>query len=152
MSRDVNLRAENSASEASSIGTRCVVADDAGDWLGLALLLGQQFQRAIAAPASRHLKHAGLVALAIQHWRDFEALEKAAPLRQRPGDVVRVNGCLFHTDGVHLNTRAGLIVAIACRSSLTPEPVRPCPIVQLSELSYRAACRHFLRFGPTDLA
>ncbi|MER9647897.1 SGNH/GDSL hydrolase family protein [Mesorhizobium sp. M0199] len=32
-------------------------------------------------------------------------------LRQRPDDVARVNGWLFHTDGVHLNSRAGLIVA-----------------------------------------
>ena len=32
-------------------------------------------------------------------------------LRQRPDDVARVKGWLFHTDGVHLNSRAGLIVA-----------------------------------------
>jgi hypothetical protein len=32
-------------------------------------------------------------------------------MRQRPDDVARRNGWRFHTDGVHLNSRAGLIVA-----------------------------------------
>ena len=32
-------------------------------------------------------------------------------LRQSPDEVARSNGWLFHTDGVHLNSRAGRIVA-----------------------------------------
>jgi lysophospholipase L1-like esterase len=32
-------------------------------------------------------------------------------LRQHPDEVAGTNGWLFHTDGVHLNSRAGLIVA-----------------------------------------
>jgi len=32
-------------------------------------------------------------------------------LRQSPDDVARRNGWKFHTDGVHLNSRAGQIVA-----------------------------------------
>lgn len=65
------------------------VADDAGNRLGLdhALLLDQQFQRAIAAPTSRHLKHAGLIALAIQHWPDVETLQEAASC-DRGGEVL----------------------------------------------------------------
>jgi hypothetical protein len=32
-------------------------------------------------------------------------------MRQSPDEVARRNGWLFHTDGVHLNSRAGRIVA-----------------------------------------
>jgi hypothetical protein len=32
-------------------------------------------------------------------------------LRKSPDEVSRMNGWLFHTDGVHLNSRGGLIVA-----------------------------------------
>jgi len=32
-------------------------------------------------------------------------------LRKSPDEVARLNGWLFHTDGVHLNSRGGLIVA-----------------------------------------
>ena len=32
-------------------------------------------------------------------------------LRKSPDEVARINGWGFHTDGVHLNSRSGLIVA-----------------------------------------
>jgi hypothetical protein len=32
-------------------------------------------------------------------------------LRKSPDEVARINGWRFHTDGVHLNSRSGLIVA-----------------------------------------
>lgn len=58
----------------------CRVADDARDGRGLvqALALHQQFERAEAAPAGRHLEHAGLDALGIQHRPDVQRLDQAA--------------------------------------------------------------------------
>jgi hypothetical protein len=50
-------------------------------------------------------------------------------LRQSPDEVARRNGWLFHTDGVHLNSRAG---RIACRGSSASESARPCPILRRS--------------------
>jgi hypothetical protein len=32
-------------------------------------------------------------------------------LRKSPDEVARINGWSFHTDGAHLNSRGGLIVA-----------------------------------------
>ena len=32
-------------------------------------------------------------------------------LRKSPDEVARINGWRFHTDGIHLNSRSGLIVA-----------------------------------------
>ena len=50
--------------------------------LGQALLFDQQFQRAEAAAAGRHLEHAGLVAVGIDDHADAKALQERAP-----GDV-----------------------------------------------------------------
>ena len=50
------------------------------------LLLDQQFQRAEAAAAGRHLEHAGLFSFGVQHRADIEALQQRAVgnvLRQR---------------------------------------------------------------------
>lgn len=57
------------------------VADDArhGCGLGEALLLHQQFERAITAAARRHLEHAGLLALGVEHRADVQGLNEAAP-------------------------------------------------------------------------
>ena len=32
-------------------------------------------------------------------------------LRKSPDEVARMNGWVFHTEGVHLNSRGGLIIA-----------------------------------------
>jgi hypothetical protein len=32
-------------------------------------------------------------------------------LRKSPAEVARINGWRFHTDGVHVNSRGGIIVA-----------------------------------------
>ena len=54
------------------------IADDAGDrrGLGQALLLDQKFERPVAPAAGRHLEHAGLGALGVEHRPDVEALEQ----------------------------------------------------------------------------
>ena len=56
------------------------VRDDAGDRrrLGEALLLHEQFERAVAATARRHLEHAGLHAFGVHDGADMEALDEAA--------------------------------------------------------------------------
>ena len=61
------------------------VAHDAGHGLGLrhALLLDQEFERAVAPAAGRNLVHAGLGAVGIEHRPDTEALQQAAA-----GDVL----------------------------------------------------------------
>ena len=51
--------------------------------LGHALLLHQQFERAEPAAASRHLEHAGLLALGVPHRPDVQALQE-----RTPGDVL----------------------------------------------------------------
>src|SRR3546814_4663573 len=51
------------------------------------LLLHQEFERAIAPAAGRHLELAGLLAFSIQHRPDIEALEQCAA-----GDVLRPLG------------------------------------------------------------
>ena len=53
---------------------------DAGDRGGLVepLLLGEHFQRAVAAAAGGHLEHAGLLAIAIENGPHMEALDQAA--------------------------------------------------------------------------
>jgi hypothetical protein len=50
--------------------------DDAGDRLRLrhTLLLDQQFQRAVAASASGHLEHTGLLAIGIDDGTNAQAL------------------------------------------------------------------------------
>ena len=57
------------------------VADDAGHrrGLGQALLLRQQFERAIAAAAGGHLEHPGLGAIGVEDGTDMQALDEAAP-------------------------------------------------------------------------
>ena len=65
-----------------------------GHGLGHALLLDQQFERPVAAAAGRHLEHAGLLALGVEHRPDAEALQERAP-----GDVL---GQLLDRDaGLH---------------------------------------------------
>ena len=56
------------------------VADDAGHrrGSGQTLLLGEQFQRAIAAPAGWHLEHAGFRALGVEDGPDMQGLDQAA--------------------------------------------------------------------------
>ncbi len=56
-------------------------AHDARHRLGFghALLLGEQFEGAVAPPACGHLEHAGLDAFGVQHRADVQALEEAAP-------------------------------------------------------------------------
>ena len=51
--------------------------------LGHPLLLHQQFERPEAAATGRHLEHAGLLALRVQHGPDAQALQERAP-----GDVL----------------------------------------------------------------
>jgi hypothetical protein len=53
---------------------------DAGDRLGLvhALLLHEEVQRSKTAAAGRHLEHAGLLAVGVQHWPDAQALQERA--------------------------------------------------------------------------
>ena len=72
-----------SASESSSADA--ALADDTGDWRGLgeALLLHQQFERAIAAATGRNLEHAGFVAVCVAHRPNSEALQQCSP-----GDVL----------------------------------------------------------------
>src|SRR3546814_19315169 len=74
------------------------IPHDAGDHGGLtqALLLHQQFERAIAAAAGAYLAHARLLALAIEGPAAMQALDEAVP-----GDGL----------GPFLNPDAGLDVA-----------------------------------------
>ena len=55
--------------------------NDAGDRRGAgeALLLHEQFERAVAPAARGHLEHTGLAAVIVQHGADGEALEQGAP-------------------------------------------------------------------------
>ena len=72
------------------------IADHAGNGRGLgqALLLHQQFERAIAATAGGDLEHAGLGAVGVEDRPDAQALQKRAP-----GDVL---GQLLDRDaGLH---------------------------------------------------
>src|SRR6266481_4624769 len=54
------------------------IAHDAGDEaiLGETLRLDETLDRAVAAPAGRHLEHAGLTAVRVQHWTDVETLHE----------------------------------------------------------------------------
>jgi lysophospholipase L1-like esterase len=49
-------------------------------------------------------------------------------LRQSPDDVARRNGWRFHTDGVHLNSRAGRIVADRIQEFIDARRASPSPI------------------------
>src|SRR5579871_6790967 len=52
--------------------------DDAGDWRGLGetLLLHQEFERAVAAAAGRHLEHAGVLSIGVEDGPDVETLQE----------------------------------------------------------------------------
>jgi hypothetical protein len=70
-----------SASESSSADASALaVAHHAGDRgrLRQTLLLDEELERAVAAPAGRDFEHPGLVAFAIEHGPDAEALEQRA--------------------------------------------------------------------------
>jgi hypothetical protein len=56
-------------------------ADNAGNWRGPreALLLHEEFQRAIAPPPGRDLEHASLSAICVEDRTHSETLEKRAP-------------------------------------------------------------------------
>ena len=55
--------------------------DDAGDWLVLrqALLLDEDAEREITPAAGGHLERAGLLALAVEHGTDVQALDQLSP-------------------------------------------------------------------------
>jgi lysophospholipase L1-like esterase len=47
-------------------------------------------------------------------------------LRKSPDDVAQMNGWRFHTDGVHLNSRSGMIVADLVQEFIDSRPQRRC--------------------------